>query len=104
MLILRLGGWVIFSCIVMSFFEHPVHRRLMKRKNFFSVRFASFKRMFEAHALFHHRHYSKIFSDEPVAPGEDREIRLTVRKAPIKALPIAAIIAVGSWEGAPGKD
>ena len=100
MVIWQLGGWVVFSCIVMSFFEHQVHRRLMHRKNFLSVRFTSFKRMFEAHALMHHTHYSKIFSDEPVAPGEDREIRLTVRKAPIKALPIAALIAVVSWEGA----
>ena len=43
---------------------------------------------------------SKIFSDEPVAPGEDKEIRLTVRKAPIKALPVALVIALFSWLGA----
>ncbi len=100
MLILQIGGWLIFSCILMSFVEHQVHRNLMHRKNFFSARNASFKRMFEAHALVHHQHYSKIFSDEPVPRGEDKEIRLTVRKAPIKALPIAALIALVSWEGA----
>ena len=100
MLTLQLGGWFIFSCIVMSFFEHQVHSRLMHRRNFLSGRMASVKRMFEAHALVHHQHYSKIFCDEPVAPGEDREIRLTVRKAPIKAIPIAALIALVSWEGA----
>src|SRR4030095_10963614 len=65
-----------------------------------SVRTASFKRVFESHALGHHKHYAVIFSDEPVAPGEDREIRLTVRKAPIKALPFAALIALVSWLGA----
>ena len=75
----RVGGWFIFSCILMSL---------------------SFKRVFEAHALVHHKHYSKIFSDEPVAPGEDTEIRLTVRKAPIKAIPFAALIALVSWQGA----
>lgn len=100
MLILQIGGWFIFSCILMSFVEHQVHRKLMHRKNFFSARTASFKRMFEAHAIVHHQHYSKIFSDEPVPRGEDKEIRLTVRKAPIKALPIAALIALVSWEGA----
>jgi len=100
MLILQLGGWFIFSCIVMSFFEHQVHSRLMHRRNFLSGRMASVKRMFEAHALVHHKHYAKIFCDEPVAPGEDKEIRLTVRKAPIKAMPIAALIAPVSWEGA----
>jgi hypothetical protein len=99
-LILHIGGWFIFSCILMSFVEHQVHRTLMHRKNFFSARTASFKRMFEAHAIVHHQHYSKIFTDEPVPRGEDKEIRLTVRKAPIKALPIAALIALVSWEGA----
>ncbi len=96
----RVGGWFIFSCILMSFIEHQVHRKLMHRRNFLSARTASFKRVFEAHALVHHKHYSKIFSDEPVAPGEDTEIRLTVRKAPIKAIPFAALIALVSWQGA----
>ena len=100
MIFLQLGGWFIFSCIVMSFFEHQVHSRLMHKRNVLGRRMASVKRMFEAHALVHHKHYSKIFCDEPVAPGEDKEIRLTVRKAPIKAIPIAALIALVSWEGA----
>ena len=96
----RVGGWFIFSCILMSFIEHQVHRKLMHRRNFLSAHTASFKRVFEAHALVHHKHYAEIFSDEPVARGEDKEIRLTVRKAPIKAIPIAALIALVSWQGA----
>jgi len=72
----------------------------MHRRNFLSAHTASFKRVFEAHALVHHKHYAEIFSDEPVARGEDKEIRLTVRKAPIKAIPIAALIALVSWQGA----
>ena len=93
MLSWQTGAWFIFSCVLMSFVEHLVHSRLMHRTNFLSRHTASFKRVFKAHALVHHKHYSKIFSDEPVAPGEDKEIRLTVRKAPIKAMPIAAPIA-----------
>src|SRR5258705_10751302 len=100
MFLLEIGGWFMFSCILMSFIEHQVHSKLMHRKNFLSAHTASFKRVFEAHALGHHQHYSKIFSDEPVAPGEDKEIRLTVRKAPIKAIPFAALIALISWQGA----
>src|SRR5258705_4225265 len=100
MFILQIGAWFMFSCILMSFIEHQVHRKLMHRKNFLSARTASFKRVFEAHALVHHKHYAEIFSDEPVAPGEDKEIRLTVRKAPIKAIPFAALIALISWQGA----
>jgi hypothetical protein len=100
MFILQIGGWFILSCVLMSFIEHQIHRKLMHRKNFFSARTPSFKRIFEAHALVHHKHYAEIFSDEPVARGEDKEIRLTVRKAPIKAIPVAAVIALVSWEGA----
>lgn len=100
MLILEIGGWLIFSCILMSFIEHQVHRTLMHRRNFLAARTASYRRMFEAHALVHHKHYAEIFSDEPVAPGEDKEIRLTVRKAPIKAMPFAALIALVPWQGA----
>jgi hypothetical protein len=100
MIILQIVGWVVASCILMSFIEHQVHSRLMHRRNFLSVRNAGFKRVFEGHAIVHHQHYSKIFTDEPVGVGEDKEIRLTVRKAPIKALPIALIIALVSWPGA----
>src|SRR5947207_13395204 len=100
MFILQIGGWFVFSCVLMSFIEHQVHRKLMHRRNFLSARTASFKRVFEAHALVHHKHYSKIFSDEPVAPGEDTEILLTVRKAPIKDIPFAELIALGYCQGA----
>jgi len=100
MSILEISSWLIFSCALTSFIEHQVHRRLMHRRNFLSARAASFKRMFESHALVHHKHYAEIFSDAPVPRWEDREIRLTVCKAPIKAMPFALIIALVSWYGA----
>ncbi len=100
MFILPIVGWFIMSCGLMSFIEHQVHSKLMHRPNFLSRHTAAFKRVFEAHAIVHHQHYSKIFSDEPVPPGEDKEIRLTLRKAPIKALPFATAIALVSWQGA----
>ncbi|MCB9469874.1 MAG: sterol desaturase family protein [Candidatus Obscuribacterales bacterium] len=100
MLLVEIGGWIVICCIFMSFVEHQVHSRLMHKQNFLSRRSASFKRTFEAHAITHHKHYLKIFSDEPVPPGEDKEIRLTVRKAPIKALPVALVLALFSWKGA----
>lgn len=100
MSILQVVGWFIFSCVLMSFIEHQVHSRLMHRRNFLSKRLASFKNTFEAHAIVHHMHYSEIFTDEPVPPGEDKEIRLNVHKAPIKSLPFALIIALISWQGA----
>ena len=100
MLMLEIGGWLIFSCVLVSFIEHQVHRNLMHRRNLLSARTAAFKRVFEAHTLVHHSHYAAIFSDEPVAQGEDREIRLTIQKAPIRALPFAALIALASSLGA----
>ena len=35
-----------------------------------------------------------------MAAGEDKEIRLTLRKDPVKALPFAVVIAFVAWEGA----
>jgi hypothetical protein len=92
--------WIVISVVLMSFIEHQIHLNLMHKMNFLSRRKASIKRIFEAHAIVHHQHYSNIFCDEPVGVGEDKEIRLTVHKAPIKAIPIAALIALVSWHGA----
>jgi len=50
MFVFEIGGWVILSCILTSFIEHQVHRKLMHRENFLSAHTASFKRVFEAHA------------------------------------------------------
>jgi hypothetical protein len=100
MLILQLAGWLVLSCVLMSFIEHQVHAKLMHRRNYFSDRSAKYKRVFEAHAMVHHKHYSKIFSDEPVPVGEDQEIRLTVRKAPMKSLPVTIPLALIWWPGA----
>ncbi len=100
MFVLEIVDWFIISCILMSFIEHQVHSQLMHRRNFLSERTALFKRTLVAHAVVHHRHYSKVFSDKPVRPGEDKEIRLNVHKAPIKAIPFAALIALVSWTGA----
>ena len=97
---LEILGWFVFSCILMSFVEHQVHSQLMHKQNFLSRRRASFKKTFEAHAITHHKHYYKIFTDEPVPPGEDKEIRLTVHKAPLKAAPVALLLALISWKGA----
>lgn len=96
MLIIQIVGWFIFSCVVMSFIEHQVHARLMHRPSL-----KSFRKTFEAHAIVHHQQtYSDTFCDEPVPPGEDKEIRLTVHKAPIKALSVALPLAFFSWQGA----
>jgi hypothetical protein len=95
MLCLQIVGWVLLSAVLASFIEHQVHQKLMHRRSI-----AAFKRTYESHALVHHKDYSRVFSDEPVAPGEDREIRLTVHKAPIKVLPFVVGIALFSRLGA----
>ena len=64
MIILQLGGWVIFSCVLMSFIEHQIHRKLMHRANFLSARTASFKRIFEAHARLVPINYDGAFDDQ----------------------------------------
>lgn len=99
-LVLQNIGWFLFSCALVSFIEHQVHAKLMHKKNFLSKYTSSYKRVYEAHAIVHHGHYSQIFQDEPLPPGEDKEIRLTVRKAPVKTLPFAILIAFVSIPGA----
>jgi hypothetical protein len=84
----------------MSFIEHQVHEKLMHKRGFLSERFANFEHVYVAHAIVHHGQYSKNYTDEPVPPGQDKEIRLTVWKGAIKALPFAALIALVSLEGA----
>jgi hypothetical protein len=98
--VLYLLGWVVLSAIIMSFVEYTIHRALMHKPNFLSRRTATYKRVYEAHSIVHHAYYSNIFVDEPVPEGEDKEIRLTVRKAWIKALPIALVLAFASIPGA----
>lgn len=92
--------WLVFCVILMSFAEHQIHRTLMHRRNFLSDRFAAFKKTFEHHAIIHHGHYSAEFCDEPVAPGKDRHIRLSMEEGFIESLPFAALIALVSIQGA----
>jgi len=100
MFILQIVGWFIGSCILMSFIEHQVHTRLMHNRNFLSEHTAAFKHTLTAHAYVHHKDYSRIFSDEPVPRGEDKEIRMNPIKGMIKGIPIAALICLASWQGA----
>lgn len=92
---LEIIGWFFVSAVIMSFVEHQVHCRLMHKRSI-----KRYRKTFEAHAITHHtKHYLKVFSDEPVPPGEDKEIRLNIEKAPIKALPIAIPLLLISWKG-----
>ena len=93
-------GWFLGGCAAISFIEHQVHTRMMHQKGFLSKYTDKYKRVYEAHAINHHGHYSKIFTDEPVPPGEDVEIRLNVHKAPIKTLPLTLLVSLFSIPGA----
>ena len=93
-------AWLAMCTVFMSFLEHSVHRHLMHKKTILSQRLRSFKKTFEHHAILHHGHYSKIFSDEPAAPGEDRHLRLSIREGFLETLPVAALLAVFSLQGA----
>jgi hypothetical protein len=93
-------AWFVLLAVLMSFIEHQVHRRLMHRKNMLSGRLPAFKKVFEHHALLHHGHYHKIFHDEPVPPGQDRHLRLSMTEGVLEALPIAVLMTTISWQGA----
>src|ERR1700722_7853776 len=78
--VLPFFAWFAVLVTLMSFIEHQIHRRLMHKKSFFSVYFPALNKIFEHHAVLHHGQYYKIFDDKPVAPGQDRHIRLSIRE------------------------
>lgn len=98
--LVEVAAWVGVSAIMMSFIEHQVHRRFMHRKSPLGNVIPAIHKVFDHHAIKHHGTYSKIFHDEPVAPGTDRGIRLNLREGFIESLPFAAIIAFFSIPGA----
>lgn len=99
-LVIECLAWLGASLVLMSFLEHQVHRNLMHRRTFLSRRLPSFNKVFEHHAVFHHGQYSQAFEDSPVEPGEDRDLRLSLREGFLEALPVAALLAMVSLEGA----
>jgi hypothetical protein len=94
--LLMLPCWLVISVILMSFIEHQVHRNMMHRKNVLFF-IPAVKRVFNSHAVMHHGHYSKIFADEALGPGEDKGIRLNLREGFFEALPFCAVLAIFSW-------
>lgn len=94
MLLLQFVGWLVFSCILMSFIEHQVHSKLMHKRNYLSSRVRPFKRMLESHAVLHHGTYKIIFRDEPLPPGEDKGIRLNIIEGELEMLPFIIIIGL----------
>jgi len=93
-------AWFVVLALLMSFIEHQIHRRLMHRKNMLSGRLPAFKKVFEHHAILHHRHYYQIFTDEPVPHGQDRHLRLSMKEGFLEALPISVLMTTISWQGA----
>jgi hypothetical protein len=93
-------AWFVVLAVLMSFIEHQIHRSLMHRKNILSGRLPTFKKVFEHHAILHHRHYHKIFTDEPVPHGQDRHLRLSLKEGFLEALPISVLMTPISWQGA----
>jgi hypothetical protein len=91
--------WFGISACLMSFVEHFIHSELMHRNTLLAKRFPPFAKVHYNHAALHHSQYHKAFSDAPVAPGQDRHIRLDVREGVIEAIPIAALISIFSPVG-----
>lgn len=87
-------GCFALSLAVMSFIEHQVHQILMHRTTGFRSRFRLLRKVFEHHAVLHHGTYRTKFSDEPVATGQDRGIRLSVMEGFLEALPATLIFAL----------
>lgn len=101
-LFLQVAGWFLVLAVLMSLIEHQVHSRLMHKKprNFVLRNLAVRKKMFERHAILHHRQYFKLFHDDPVPHGEDRGIQLNIREGFVEALPVSLVLALFSYTAA----
>ncbi len=93
-------GWFVGLSVLMSFIEHQIHRNFMHKNSPLSKFIPNLSKVFEHHAVLHHGYYYDIFEDEPVAPGKDKGLRLNQFEGFLEALPIAAIIAIFSVQGA----
>jgi len=102
LLTLHVALWFAALVVLMSLIEHQVHSRLMhkKPKHFLMRTFAARRKIFDRHAILHHRQYFKAFHDDPVPHGEDRGIQLNLREGLIESLPVSAILILFSYTGA----
>jgi len=95
-------GWFLALVVLMSLIEHWAHSRLMHKKprNFLTKKSPARWKMFDRHAIVHHRQYFKHFHDEAVPHGEDRGIQLNVWEGLVESLPVSAVLAFFSFTGA----
>jgi hypothetical protein len=100
--VLYFGAWFLALVVLMSLIEHWAHSRLMHKKprNFLTQKSPARWKMFDRHAIVHHRQYFKSFHDDPVPHGEDRGIQLNVWEGLIESLPVSAVLALFSFTGA----
>jgi hypothetical protein len=98
----QIVAWFLAMVVLMSLIEHWAHSRLMHKKprNFLMKKVRARWRMFDSHAIAHHRQYFKAFHDDPVPHGHDRGIQLNVWEGLVESLPVSLILAPFSLMGA----
>lgn len=101
-MVLQIAAWFVGLSVVMSLIEHQVHARLMHRRPtmFFLRTLTVRKKIFQSHAVEHHRQYRKSFHDDPVPHGEDRGIRLNILEGLVESLPVSLPLSLFSTTGA----
>jgi hypothetical protein len=80
----RVAGWVVASVVLLSFFEHFVHRAIMHRRGLAPTlyrRFAFLDGYWRAHAVLHHATYYRRFNFEPDPVGREIDMRLGLQTA-----------------------
>jgi hypothetical protein len=78
-LLLSIAGWLMASCIIMSFIEFFAHRYLMHKRTLPHVIYKfipGLNRLFQNHAVLHHGRYYKVFNHEDDPQGRQISIRL----------------------------
>ncbi|MEI6255641.1 MAG: sterol desaturase family protein [Planctomycetota bacterium] len=101
-LFLEIAGWFAAMVVLMSLIEHQIHSRLMHKMPRFAMlrNLAVRKKIFDSHAVLHHRQYRQTFHDDPVPHGEDRGIRLNIIEGLIESLPVTLLLTPFTTIGA----
>lgn len=83
-------AWFLFWFVAMSFVEHFAHRHLMHRQGWLH-RWSP--KVYDRHAILHHRTYFKVFNDEPDEFGRNVNIEFEF----LPSGPIALVMAAAVW-------
>jgi hypothetical protein len=90
MMFAEILGWIVANYVIISFLEHLFHKWCMHRKEIPSRLFPKpvYMWVYEAHAIYHHGKYYKVFNHEPDEYGRFCNIHLVTIHTVLASAPL----------------